>query len=71
MIDADFSGRGYDLRTTEKNIQQCLKIINKDKYKSFITKLNEYRISNGFSVLDVKNDTFFPLYRTPLEKKIE
>ena len=21
VIDADFSGRGYDLRTTEKNIQ--------------------------------------------------
>lgn len=43
------------------------KIINKNVYNNLLEKINNLRVSKGLNELDIRNDSFFPLYKTPLE----
>ena len=46
VVDADFSGKGYDLRTTEKNIQlyNQLKWKSRKIFKKFFNYISNYRL---------------------------
>lgn len=44
------------------------KIINKEVYVNLINKVNDERVLLGLNKLDMKSETFFPLYRKRSEK---